>query len=141
MATVKTCFKCSTEKPLTEFYPHPMMADGHLNKCRECTKRDVREHRAANDSVREYDRQRGKLPHRRENVKRQQLKWMAAFPERKYAHGVVAKALKSGKLDRLPCWVCGGERSEAHHPDYSHPLDVVWLCPRHHKLAHALVMS
>lgn len=138
MASEKTCFKCNTAKPLGEFYPHPMMADGHLNKCKECAKRDVREHRAANDSVREYDRQRGKLPHRKANVQRQQAKWQAAFPERKYAHGVVAHALKTGKLERLPCWVCG-ETAEAHHPDYSAPLDVVWLCSRHHKLAHALV--
>lgn len=37
---MKTCFKCNTEKELDEFYKHPMMADGHLNKCKVCTRSD-----------------------------------------------------------------------------------------------------
>jgi len=37
---MKVCFKCEIEKPLTEYYVHKRMADGHLGKCKTCTKKD-----------------------------------------------------------------------------------------------------
>jgi uncharacterized protein YaaN involved in tellurite resistance len=38
---IKKCFKCSQLLPLCEFYKHKLMIDGHLNKCKTCTKNDV----------------------------------------------------------------------------------------------------
>ena len=43
------------------------MADGHLNKCIECSKNDVRAHRAVNlEKVRAYDRARASTQKRSE---------------------------------------------------------------------------
>ena len=65
MHNSKVCFKCNVHQPLSEFYKHKMMGDGHLNKCKECTKKDTKENSAKNyDYYREYDRARGMLPHR-----------------------------------------------------------------------------
>ena len=66
MGSSKRCFKCLLDKPLSCFYKHPQMGDGHLNKCKECTKGDVKRHRAENlDRVRSYDRDRAKDPLRK----------------------------------------------------------------------------
>lgn len=138
---MKTCFKCKCEKPLSEFYKHSEMADGHLNKCKTCAKLDAKNHRAgpSREYVLEYDRKRAVLPHRKEAAKKTISDWNKKFPERKKAQSKVRWAIASGKLQKQPCFICG-EKAEAHHPDYSRPLDVVWLCSAHHKQAHALVL-
>lgn len=55
-----------------------------------------------------------------------------------YARGAVFKALESGELTRaLSCESCGdASRLEAHHADYSKPLDVKWLCIKCHRTLH-----
>lgn len=52
------------------------------------------------------------------------------------AHALVAQALKDGRLARKPCEICGDANSVAHHEDYSKPLEVVWVCRKHHMAAH-----
>lgn len=150
--TSKRCFKCLCEKPLEAFYTHKRMADGRLNKCKDCTKADATKHRIENiEHVRQYDRMRGSMPHRvaarKEYQKTQAFaesheaavkRWQAKHPERRAAQTAVGNALRSGLLQKQPCWACGDE-AEAHHPDYSRLLDVVWLCNPHHREVHAMV--
>lgn len=53
---------------------------------------------------------------------------------RSYTHVYVNR----GKIVKTPCVKCGNEKSEAHHEDYSKPLEVTWLCRachlEHHKV-------
>jgi hypothetical protein len=138
---VKVCFKCRQAKPLDEFYKHPQMGDGLLGKCKECTKRDSTANRQAKlDQCREYDRMRASMPHRRALAQRIQKRWREQHPYRRLAQNKLRAALKAGKVQRLPCLVCGA-KAEAHHPDYAMPIDVVWLCPAHHKQAHAMARA
>ena len=51
------------------------------------------------------------------------------------ARSAVYRATRSGTLVRKPCERCGCETSEAHHEDYTRPLDVIWLCRMHHEQA------
>ena len=126
----KQCMKCKRTLPLSYFYKHPQMGDGHLNKCKDCTKLDTQQNRRKNiDYYREYDRLRSQLPHRQqkrtEMVKRQRIEQ----PDKYYARTKAGNALRDGHLKKEPCHFCESEdHVEMHHPDYTKPLRVYWLC-------------
>lgn len=65
----------------------------------------------------------------------------AKYPEKEKARRILMFAIRSGKLIRLPCLICGNKKSEAHHTDYTKPLDVVFLCRRHHIDVHKNLIS
>lgn len=67
-----------------------------------------------------------------------QMAWNRAHRKERKAHAAVAAALRSGKLKRGKCRDCGSHRVHAHHPSYEPEnwLDIVWLCPLHHRRAH-----
>ncbi len=58
------------------------------------------------------------------------------YPERYAAKQVIKWAVARGVASSQPCWECGFADTEAHHPAYSLPLDVVWLCRKHHLQLH-----
>lgn len=148
---MKTCFKCGTLKPLDEFYPHPNMADGHLNKCKECTKKDAAEraHQKSSDptwvlSERKRNRIRaaglraaGRFPRPSPGVKRRYIEeHVSRHPEKHAARRAATNAIYAGLLIKQPCEKCGDPEVEAHHDDYSKPLVVRWLCTTHHAEHH-----
>lgn len=147
--SVKTCFKCQEEKPLTEFYKHSEMGDGHLNKCKCCAKKDAMEHRQNNlERIKAYDRNRPNKEQRSIAGKHYQKtgrgaaiaraarkRWEQNNPHKKQANVTVSNAVRDGKLEKEPCFICGAE-AEAHHSAYDLPLHVTWLCNVHHKQVH-----
>ena len=58
------------------------------------------------------------------------------FSKKYQARQEVLKALRKGILIKESCVICGEEKAEAHHKNYDRPLDVIWLCQKHHKETH-----
>lgn len=149
----KRCFKCGVTQPLDAFYKHSKMADGHLGKCKACTKIDSRasyyaDPDAANERVRLRNAnhpEKLKAYYQRPEVKARKTETRARsamrHPERRAAVYSVRLELMTGRMKAWP--VCAlpecASKPEAHHPDYSRTLDVVWLCKHHHTQAHSLV--
>jgi len=139
MAT-KKCFKCEEVKDLEEFYKHPMMGDGHLNKCKSCTKKDTKKRHDIMINDPKFlikERMRNRLRQRRlrdAGLEKTYIK-TKKYPK-PLAVTMVGNAIKAGKILKAPCVVCGDLKSEGHHEDYNKPLDVVWLCIRHHSDRH-----
>ena len=134
---MKTCFKCNVQKPLTDFYKHSMMADGHVNKCKECNKKDVLEHRSKNiERIRQYDKDRNKHPERVKLHIEVNQAWRSQDKRRTKCHNAVARAIKSGELVKSPCIKCGDINSLAHHEDYDKPLEIIWFCQPCHSQRH-----
>ena len=126
------------------FYP------SHSTYCKEHWKERVRQNRLEKvEYYRSFEKMRASMPHRvkarkdyakteayRISHKIANAKWVAKNPERRIASHIVGNAVRDGRLRKSPCFVCGSENVEAHHPDYSEPLSVVWLCIEHHKEIH-----
>lgn len=146
----KKCFKCDQVKALDQFYKHSGMSDGRLGKCKECTKEDVRKNYKENKPrYQEYEKSRANLPHRifarrayartqagKDAFRRAKIAYIERNPIKRDAHNKVSNAIRDGKLTKQPCEVCGDEKVHAHHDDYAKPLDVRWLCKKHHNEWH-----
>ncbi len=129
-------------KELRLFYGHPRMADGHLNKCMACTKKDVREnYLKRRDQYHEYDRRRYQEPERRASAQAAMRTLRKQQPGKAKARNRTASAVRSGRLIRQPCEVCGEKKVHAHHDDYRKPLDVRWLCHLHHWQEHGALQD
>lgn len=57
--------------------------------------------------------------------------------KRASARAIATEAIGRNILVRQPCEVCGSFPTQAHHTDYDAPLDVTWLCEKHHVLIHS----
>jgi hypothetical protein len=133
----KRCFKCGKDKPRTEFYTHRRMADGLLGKCKDCTKAYEKERRRRLVSqIVAYEKRPDRVLAKRQSNARSQRRARVRNPAQIKARKAVANALQRGKLQRGACEVCGATKVQGHHEDYARPLEVRWLCFRHHRELH-----
>ena len=130
----KVCFKCERRMAREKFYRHAMMTDGLLGKCKDCTRADVKaNYRLKIDYYHAYERNRSQTSERKTALAESLRRHRRRHPERNRARAIANRAMRSGKLELLPCEVCGDCKSQAHHPDYSRPLEIKWLCFYHHR--------
>lgn len=145
---MKTCFKCGITKPFDQFYAHPQMKDGYLNKCKSCAKIDSanRHHtkKSGDPNWYESELERQRLKSKKMRLDGRHSKpspesrrgYSQRFPSKRKAVTLVNNSLRDGKIKRLPCEVCGDKKAQAHHDDYSKPLEIRWLCVTHHAEHH-----
>lgn len=65
-----------------------------------------------------------------------QAKWALANPKAVWAHTALRSALRRGLIHPEPCEECGAAAVDGHHDDYDKPMQVRWLCRRHHRAEH-----
>lgn len=134
------CRRCKHREYMRDYYRRP----GKAEKQKEAAARRYREnaeqirervarYRQENiEQIREYDRARS---------------YRGAPLEKRRARKAVFKAVERGELVPQPCEICaadgvlhdGRRMVQAHHDDYSRPLEVRWLCTQHHGETHRVV--
>ncbi len=153
----KVCTRCRIERDLESFHRNSRAKDGRASWCRTCSRAYSKNWREVNPEYgsrwREVNPEYNRRWREANSVrwKEKSRQWAKANPEKgaaascRYAKrypklnralSAVHYAVKVGHLIRPEtCEECGREgHIEAHHEDYSRPLNVVWLCrPCHGK--------
>lgn len=136
--STKVCFKCQLDKPISEYYAHKQMTDGHINKCKCCTKLDVKKRSDELSSTPEWvesERERGREKYHRLGYKSKvcpdaQKRYEAKYPEKKKAKIAKHYIKASTKGNHLHHWSYNKE----------HYKDVIELSPQQHAKAHRFIV-
>lgn len=140
---MKRCKYCGEEKAMSDFYPAS-------SGCRVCTRAKVRANRLARvdfykaaDRVRANDPKRvearkvyASSPQGRAKIAEGSKRWAKRNPEKRRAQVLLNNAVRDGRMLRKSCGKCDCQSAQAHHDDYSKPLDVRWLCTVCHAQEH-----
>jgi hypothetical protein len=120
--TEKKCPKCQSVKPSSDFHKNRNRGDGLNGYCRSCMRGAQHAHYLAN----------------RESYLDDQRERRSQRPDIRKARKGLEYALLMGRVQKPEaCQKCGGNaKVEAHHPDYSKPLGVEWLCRSCHSKFH-----
>jgi len=117
----KTCRLCKVEKEVSEFYRDKTTKSGYCTACKNCDRLRRRGRKY------KHNPERDRLRNERRKLKRK-------------VYRTVVWGLRNGVISKKPCW-CGDKEVQAHHPDYSKPLEVVWLCKLHHHHIHGQLLD
>ena len=148
------CGKCDAWQPPEAFHTDRSKTSGRSNICKQCHKDRRRDgtpetQTRAKERRRQWRRDNPKLAKaqrrqhylkNRERVIAQTNEYKKRNKERHAAHTLVRLALAQGRLERgTECARCGDDYGpiQAHHHDYTKPLEVEWLCVSCHRNHHS----
>ena len=144
-----TCNVCNKTGNKDEFKKDGRLKNGVASICLECQARAAKKkywenpgvavQRARDQRIRKKNgeqkprvycaeevRERWKRNYKNLTAERKRARWMMSDERTK-------RGLQSGQ-----CEVCGAvENVDGHHDDYTRPLEVRWLCRKHHRAFHA----
>jgi hypothetical protein len=156
---MKQCKDCGQVKPMDEFYRHSSMVDGHLNICKSC-KIEYQAKRSTIPEVREREKvssrqwattDKGRESHRKfqnsEKGRESKARWKRDHPDlvaryndvsrSRFPDKISARYTAGKKVPLQSCVICNTtEGIHRHHNDYTKPLEVVFLCSKHHGEIH-----
>lgn len=128
MTVVKRCSGCRIDKHADQFYKDKRNTDKLDSWCKECRLRYNRKWRSVNYLDK---RKRGDYQSNYHRRPKEQARYLARQK--------LNTALREGRITKDWCAkedeTCKG-RIEGHHEDYSKPLEVLWLCKKHHMELH-----
>lgn len=134
---MKKCQRCLIYKHKSDFWKNINNNDGLERWCESCFKETQLVRRSNNrEDYRAKERAYLKTDKGREIAKRNAIKNKLFRPLAYKAVILANKAVKRGILKKQPCVYCGEKKAQKHHPDYTKPLEVIWLCSIHHKQLH-----
>lgn len=148
---MKHCNTCDIDKPIDSFGKRSASPDGLSPRCKSCQS--------------EYDKKRANKPSRvtarkayaktpagieagnrakkkycennKDKIADIHRKYVKENPKKRSAHKAIEKQVRLKLISIEPCEKCGALTVSAHHDDYDKPLDIRWLCSKHHRQWHA----
>lgn len=130
----KARYKCYCgAKFCEECYKDKRTKSGLYSACKECCISNHKSHK------REYQKKyrREHLEEYNEYQRKYVKKYRTGRGRKKYlCCNKFRYYLRRGKVEKKPCEICGSLKVQGHHEDYSKPLEVRWLCSKHHQELH-----
>jgi len=127
-----TCARCKKV-----FWEDEMASNGKRKPvyCRPCVAEIMRDWRN-NNRKRNLENERAWRRNHPNKCNERNREWKLLEPEKVKAINDLNNAVVAGRITRLPCEMCGAFPTDAHHDDYSKPLEVRWLCHSCHQRLH-----
>jgi len=137
---MKRCGTCRQEKPLSEFGKDKYRSDGLRWQCHPCQAESCRSYYESHSAKRRrWARENAHRYSRTKRIRRHGT-------EKENARRTLREAVEHGDIVKpSACQGCGKvlpkRKLQGHHPDYSKPLEVRWLCAKCHCAEHRIYLA